>query len=287
VVGRDPACDLVLDDEQVSRRHAAFEPLEGGQCLLRDLGSTNGTWVDGRRLAAPLVLEGGEDVRLGQALLQLAEPASAPLRIGRRTIAVVASVACALAGLGTGLGLTLAPGFSPPGFPDDVAAARAAVFPRVVGVAGTVPSVAEAQLLERVPGWQRDTGCWRPSTALAGLPGATAAVGCLGSERVTVLYWQFGSAEAMNSWFARFGEAIEARAAGNCQTQQHASGTWESDVGAGGRIACGTFDGRDVIAWTAIDDSIGAAISLNYPHAAAYDALFATYVHSGPVAPGS
>jgi hypothetical protein len=45
-IGRDPACDLVLVDPRVSRRHASIEP-EGGALRLRDLGSSNGLTLNG------------------------------------------------------------------------------------------------------------------------------------------------------------------------------------------------------------------------------------------------
>jgi adenylate cyclase len=46
VVGRQPACDLVIDDPSVSRRHAKLSVI-GGTCRLKDLESRNGTFVDG------------------------------------------------------------------------------------------------------------------------------------------------------------------------------------------------------------------------------------------------
>ena len=55
VVGRDPSCTLVLPDATVSRRHAAFRIAQDGGLALEDLGSTYGTWLDGRRIErAPL-----------------------------------------------------------------------------------------------------------------------------------------------------------------------------------------------------------------------------------------
>jgi DNA-binding NtrC family response regulator len=49
-VGSDPACDLVLSDPSVSRRHASFSSA-GGRILVKDLGSRNGTFLGGARLA--------------------------------------------------------------------------------------------------------------------------------------------------------------------------------------------------------------------------------------------
>lgn len=66
LIGRDEDCDLVLDDPLVSRQHAALTPLEDGRARLEDLGSSNGTRVGGRILHAPLVLEGGEAILIGE-----------------------------------------------------------------------------------------------------------------------------------------------------------------------------------------------------------------------------
>ncbi|HEY5685451.1 MAG TPA: FhaA domain-containing protein [Acidimicrobiia bacterium] len=56
VVGRAGDCDVVIGDERASRHHACLW-MEAGRVLVADLGSSNGTWVDGRRVgdsAAPV-----------------------------------------------------------------------------------------------------------------------------------------------------------------------------------------------------------------------------------------
>jgi len=71
VVGRDEGCELVLeDDEKVSRRHCAFSPNPDGTLTVEDLGSSNGTFVGGERISAPVVLRGGEEVRVGSTVLR-------------------------------------------------------------------------------------------------------------------------------------------------------------------------------------------------------------------------
>ena len=56
MIGRDPtACQLVGPDQSVSRRHAEVAVDAGGQAWIRDNGSSNGTWVDGRALAPGVV----------------------------------------------------------------------------------------------------------------------------------------------------------------------------------------------------------------------------------------
>ncbi len=62
-IGRDPACDLVLDDRRVSRRHAEIRP-RLGRYTLYDLRSTNGTFVNGRRVTE-VVLSDGDQLSIG------------------------------------------------------------------------------------------------------------------------------------------------------------------------------------------------------------------------------
>lgn len=71
LIGRDDGCDLTLDDERASRHHARIETLETGGLVVRDLGATNGTFVDGARIAQPTVLEGGETIRIGRTEMTL------------------------------------------------------------------------------------------------------------------------------------------------------------------------------------------------------------------------
>jgi hypothetical protein len=68
VVGRDPSCDLVLADPRVSRRHASVDAIDD-RVVLRNLASGNGTFVDGRLIDAPLVLQGDERIAVGDTVL--------------------------------------------------------------------------------------------------------------------------------------------------------------------------------------------------------------------------
>jgi two-component system response regulator HydG len=69
LIGQSPVCTLQLTDPQVSRRHAALEFVDG-DLWIRDLGSTNGTFVD-RVKIREAALRGGEIVRLGGTVLQV------------------------------------------------------------------------------------------------------------------------------------------------------------------------------------------------------------------------
>ena len=66
VIGRDPAHGLRLPhDRGASREHARIQIIEGNGALLTDLGSTNGTFVDGVRVKERLLVE-GDKIRIGQ-----------------------------------------------------------------------------------------------------------------------------------------------------------------------------------------------------------------------------
>jgi len=75
-IGRSPSCDVVLDDPLVSRQHAELRELPGGKRRLVDLGSYNGTFVNGRRVdeavldPLDLVGIGGSEFRLAGETLQ-------------------------------------------------------------------------------------------------------------------------------------------------------------------------------------------------------------------------
>lgn len=82
VVGRQRGCDVIVRDPRASRRHAELRLLAGGRVLLRDLGSANGTWVGGERVAEAVLAEGEElgvgDIRLALAGAPAQSPAPAP-----------------------------------------------------------------------------------------------------------------------------------------------------------------------------------------------------------------
>jgi FHA domain/DUF1707 SHOCT-like domain len=61
MLGRSSACQLVFSDDTVSRRHAELH-VEEGRWMLRDLGSSNGTYVNGRRVMEAEVAAGDEIV---------------------------------------------------------------------------------------------------------------------------------------------------------------------------------------------------------------------------------
>ena len=71
VIGRDDSCDFVMRDQSASRRHAALETTSDGGVVLRDLGSTNGTFVGTVRITQPTTITMGTQVRIGKTILEL------------------------------------------------------------------------------------------------------------------------------------------------------------------------------------------------------------------------
>jgi hypothetical protein len=67
-LGRSRQCDVVLSDPNVSRQHAEIRP-RGGSWVLTDLGSTNGTLLNGRRIERPEVVKRGDEIELGTSVI--------------------------------------------------------------------------------------------------------------------------------------------------------------------------------------------------------------------------
>lgn len=82
-IGRSKDNDLQIDDVQVSRRHATLTLTPGGY-VLQDQGSTNGTFVNNRRITAPIAIQPGDVIGFGNSVLidvqaaAPARPAAAP-----------------------------------------------------------------------------------------------------------------------------------------------------------------------------------------------------------------
>jgi hypothetical protein len=133
-VGRDLSNDIVINDPEVSRRHARLF-LQGNNFVLEDLGSTNGTAVNGQRLLGPYILHPGETVVFGEhitAVFEATQPdvgstvVSAPQQAPR-------SAPAASAG----------PAYAPPPYVEPA------------GYVGRVPGVEEGELPpeRKVPVW--------------------------------------------------------------------------------------------------------------------------------------
>lgn len=66
-VGRDLNNEVVINDPEVSRRHARLF-IQGNNYFIEDLGSTNGTFIAGQRLAGPYLLRVGEVITFGERI---------------------------------------------------------------------------------------------------------------------------------------------------------------------------------------------------------------------------
>jgi pSer/pThr/pTyr-binding forkhead associated (FHA) protein len=70
MIGRGADCQLILDDDYVSTRHARVIVVPNG-IYIEDLGSTNGTYVNGQRITAPTTITLADTVRIGKTMLRL------------------------------------------------------------------------------------------------------------------------------------------------------------------------------------------------------------------------
>jgi pSer/pThr/pTyr-binding forkhead associated (FHA) protein len=70
MIGRGADCQLILDDDYVSTRHARVVAGDSG-AYIEDLGSTNGTYVNGLRISAPTTVTLSDTIRIGKTVLKL------------------------------------------------------------------------------------------------------------------------------------------------------------------------------------------------------------------------
>jgi pSer/pThr/pTyr-binding forkhead associated (FHA) protein len=70
LIGRADKCHLVLDDTYVSQVHARIFARNGAH-MLEDLGSTNGTYLNRRRITSPAELQRGDQVKIGKTVMEM------------------------------------------------------------------------------------------------------------------------------------------------------------------------------------------------------------------------
>ena len=88
-IGRDSNNGVAINDAEVSRKHSRLI-FQGGKYVIDDLGSTNGTFVNGQRLAGPVVLKAGDVVSLGEQIVlmydAISSDAGATVAVSRKAI---------------------------------------------------------------------------------------------------------------------------------------------------------------------------------------------------------
>jgi pSer/pThr/pTyr-binding forkhead associated (FHA) protein len=70
VLGRSDEADVLLNDPYASEFHMRLVAQENGM-VLHDLGSTNGTYVNGRRVTAPTSLRRGDTIQVGKTVMEV------------------------------------------------------------------------------------------------------------------------------------------------------------------------------------------------------------------------
>lgn len=78
--GRAPSNTVVLEDNLASREHAMIRRNASGHCTLNDLGSTNGTWLNGRPVQTPTQLKSGDRIQIGRQIIEFVQ-AAAPVEL--------------------------------------------------------------------------------------------------------------------------------------------------------------------------------------------------------------
>jgi hypothetical protein len=69
-IGRSSEADVIIDDPYASEFHARVETHDG-DTMVHDLGSTNGTYVNGRRITVPTPAQKGDTVQIGKTILEV------------------------------------------------------------------------------------------------------------------------------------------------------------------------------------------------------------------------
>ena len=81
IFGRDPSCNVVINDRQVSRQHARLKPVAPNQFEIADLNSKNGTYINGKLITEPSLLNDGDEIKiaLAQGFLFISSDSTLPL----------------------------------------------------------------------------------------------------------------------------------------------------------------------------------------------------------------
>jgi hypothetical protein len=162
-IGKVPSAHLRIDDEAVSRMHAIVE-ITGSEISLIDLGSTRGTFVNGKRINKAMI-QSGDVLQVGETRIELAVADAAPV------LAVVPAAVAAAPPAAVPVAVAAAPAAAPPAaVPVAVAAAPAAAPPAAVPAA--VAAAPAAALVGK------------PAAAFAATPGAAVGASAVAAAAV-------------------------------------------------------------------------------------------------------
>ncbi len=78
-IGRGDENDVVLRDRWISRHHAMLQFMDSGEVYLIDLGSRNGSFINGRRVTVPVTLRNGDHLTFGQTEMDFHAPSRKPM----------------------------------------------------------------------------------------------------------------------------------------------------------------------------------------------------------------
>lgn len=68
-IGKNPSCDIIIDNPKVSRQHACLTFFDDGTASVKDLNSTNGTFVNGQRISGDTVLSGSDELKVADSVV--------------------------------------------------------------------------------------------------------------------------------------------------------------------------------------------------------------------------
>ena len=159
VIGRDPGCDFTVSSDSISRRHARLE-LREGRLMVTDLGSANGTFVNGQRVGER-VLRIGDEIRFDMESFRV----EGPVDFGRTSVRPPAAAATRVRRDLGDAGATVPS--TPPGCLEVVAGMEARIFgltkaKYVVGrAAGSDIQLPEGSVSSRHAQLERTGGGWR------------------------------------------------------------------------------------------------------------------------------
>jgi hypothetical protein len=183
VVGRDPAsAQLVIDDPEASRRHASLAP-GGAGLTVEDLGSTNGTFVNGERIEGSRDAAAGDEIRIGTTVLEVQSTAEVT-----RMSAIPEPADADATAIGSALPDPPAapeppapepePGYASPPPPEPSYDAPAEPAPSYDAPGEPAPAAYDAPAEPATPAWEEPTETAPP--APGGLPGAAPEGGLPG-----------------------------------------------------------------------------------------------------------